>query len=344
MLYHPVDIGSLHLDGNLFLAPIAGYSDRAFRSLCVDCGASFCTTEMVSGEALVRKNLKTEELMSRAPNEKSYAIQIFGGKPETMYEAAKIVLSKTTCECIDINGGCPVPKIIKSGAGSCLTRDPELLHEIVKAVKKGVADYCSEHPERKITPVTIKIRNGWDSSHMTWKENADAAIDAGADAITLHSRTRAQGYEGKADWKIQKEFVDYVAKRIPVFGSGDAFTPETAKQMIEETGVDAVMFARGAMGDPFLFTRTIQYFKTGAYEKESLSERIEAGFRELDINIQDKGEKAACLLMRKKFCAYSSGIKGGAKLRMQLVEASTVDDYRKIFYNLECKMSGNMPI
>lgn len=331
MLYKSVDIGSLHLDGNLFLAPIAGYSDRAFRSLCVECGASFTTTEMVSAEALTRGSLKTNFLMERAPNEKSYAVQIFGGTPEVMYNAAKIVLEKTDCEVIDINGGCPVPKIVKSGAGSCLTRDPELLYNIVVSVKKAVKDYCAEHPERKETPVTVKIRSGWEQKIMTWRENAEKAIEAGADAITIHARTRAQGYSGLADWDLQRQFVELINGRIPVFGSGDAFTPEKAKQMLEETHVDGVMFARGAMGDPFLFTRTIQYLTTGSYEKETTAMKLNAGFRELAVNIEEKGEHSACLLMRKKFCAYSSGIQNGGVLRAKVIHAETTEDYKEIF-------------
>ena len=330
-LFHPVDIGPLHLDGNLFLAPIAGYSDRAFRSLCVECGASFCTTEMVSAEALVRKNQKTDSLMKRSPNEKAYAVQIFGGKAETMAQAARIVLEKTDCECIDINGGCPVPKIVKTGAGSMLSKEPDRLLAIVSSVKKSVEEYCSEHPQRKIVPVTVKIRSGWDSSSIMWKECTQAALEARADAITIHARTRAQGYSGKADWNLQTEMVDFVAGRIPVFGSGDAFTPEDAKRMLEETRCDAVMFARGAMGDPFLFSRTIQYLTKGSYETETPKERIAAGFRELAINIEEQGELGACLQMRKKFCAYSSGLQGGARLRARIVEAKTQEEYRSIF-------------
>ena len=330
-LFHPVDIGPLHLDGNLFLAPIAGYSDRAFRSLCVECGASFCTTEMVSAEALVRKNQKTDSLMKRSPNEKAYAVQIFGGKAETMAQAARIVLEKTDCECIDINGGCPVPKIVKTGAGSMLSKEPDRLLAIVSSVKKSVEEYCSEHPQRKIVPVTVKIRSGWDSSSIMWKECTQAALEARADAITIHARTRAQGYSGKADWNLQAKMVDFVAGRIPVFGSGDAFTPEDAKRMLEETRCDAVMFARGAMGDPFLFSRTIQYLTKGSYETETPKERIAAGFRELAINIEEQGELGACLQMRKKFCAYSSGLQGGARLRARIVEAKTQEEYRSIF-------------
>lgn len=330
-LYHPVKIGSLTVPGNLFLAPIAGYSDRAFRSLCVACGAAFCTTEMVSAEALTRGSQKTESLMAKAPQEKDYAVQLFGGTADVMARAAMLVLERTDCSSIDINGGCPVPKIIKSGAGSMLTKEPERLYAIVSAVKDAVASYARIHPERGLVPVTIKIRSGWDSGTMTWRETTEAALAAGADAITIHARTRAQGYEGRADWNIQRQLVEFVNGRIPVFGSGDANTPETAKAMLEQTGVDGVMFARGAMGDPFLFTRTRQFLLTGSYERESVQERLQAGFAELEMNVADKGEKCACLQMRKKFCAYSSGIRGGARLRKAIVAACSVADYKAIF-------------
>ena len=330
-LYHPVKIGYLELPGNLFLAPIAGYSDRAFRSLCVEYGASFCTTEMVSAEALTRGSDKTEELMKRSPSEKAYSVQIFGGNADVMERAVPLVMERTDCEAIDINGGCPVPKIIKSGAGSMLTKEPDRLYSIVKAVKEASLAYTKAHPERGNVPVTIKIRSGWDHEHLTWKECTEAALSAGADAITIHARTRAQGYEGHADWNIQRQLVELVNGKIPVFGSGDANSPETAKKMLEETGCDGVMFARGAMGNPFLFKRTIQYLTTGEYEMEPLKERLNAGFRELAVNVEDHGEKAACLAMRKKFCAYSSGITGGARLRAQVVQAQSIQDYRNIF-------------
>ena len=285
---------------------------------------------MVSAEALTRGNIKTADLMARAPNEKKYAVQIFGGNAEVMAAAAKIVLEKTTCESIDINGGCPVPKIVKSGAGSMLTKEPERLFSIVKAVKESSINYTKEHPERGNVPVTIKIRSGWDSEHITWEENLEAAIEAGADALTIHARTRAQGYAGKADWQLQAELVEQAKKRIPVFGSGDAFTPETAEQMLKETACDGVMFARGAMGDPFLFRRTIQYLTQGNYIEQTVAERIAAGFKELAINMDQFGEKSACLQMRKKFCAYSSGIRGGSQIRARLVRAETEEDYRHI--------------
>ena len=321
MLYHPVKIGKLELSGNIFLAPVAGYSDRSFRSICVEHGAAFTYTEMVSAEALVRNNLKTEILMRRAENETAYAVQVFGGEPETVADGAKIILEKTNCECIDINCGCPVPKIIKAGAGSALTRDPERLYNVVKAVVQIAGDI----------PVTVKIRSGWDENHITWKEAALAASDAGVSAITMHARTRAQGYEGKSDWSKIKELTALAAGKIPIFGSGDLFTPEDAERMLSETGCDGIMFARGAMGNPFIFDKTIQLLTTGKYDDIPVQKRIETGFRELLNLSNDIGEKSACLEMRKRFCAYSKGINGGAAIREKIVKAQTISDYKELF-------------
>lgn len=322
MLYHPVKIGPIELNGNLFLAPVAGYSDRSFRSICIENGASFTYTEMVSAEALTRNNLKTEILMRRAENEKVYAVQIFGGEPERMADAAQIVLEKTHCECIDINCGCPVPKIVKTGAGSALTQNPQMLKKVAEAVINAVKGRAA---------VTVKIRSGWDQKSITFKEAANAALEAGADAITMHPRTRAQGYEGKSDWNKLSELVKLAEGKVPIFGSGDLFTPEDAKRMIEETGVDGAMFARGAMGNPFIFTKTIRLLTTGSYEEIPVSERLKTGFKELSLLAADTNEKSACMEMRKRFCAYSKGIPGGAELRQKTVHASTTDEYHEIF-------------
>ena len=323
-LYHPVKIGNLELKGNLFLAPVAGYSDRAFRYVCVANGACFTYTEMVSAEALTRNNLKTEILMGRAENEKSYAVQIFGGDPDVMARAARIVLDKTHCECIDINCGCPVPKIIKTGAGSSLTRDPDRLFQVAKAVVNECGDI----------PVTVKIRSGWDSSHITWKEAADAALQAGVKAITMHPRTRAQGYEGLSDWDILKQLVEFVKGRVPVFGSGDLFTPEKAREMLETAGVDGVMFARGAMGNPFIFRDATSLLTEGKYIPVPAEERVKTGFEELERLVGEIGEEHACREMRKRFNAYSKGIQGGAALRAEIVHAASISDYRNIFQSV----------
>lgn len=321
MLYHPVKIGPLELSGNIFLAPVAGYSDRAFRSICIEQGATFTYTEMVSAEALTRNSGKTAQLMTAASEEKQYAVQLFGGNPATMADAAVLVLEKTKCSCIDINCGCPVPKIVKTGAGSALTRDPEKLYAVVKAVVDRVSG---------AVPVTVKIRSGWDDEHITWKEAAEAALKAGTSAITMHPRTRAQGYEGKSDWNKLRQLVELTDGRVPVFGSGDLFTPEDAEAMIQQTGCTAVMFARGAMGNPFIFRETKQQLETGSYTPASSEERLRTGFREMELLIADMGEKPACKEMRKRFCAYTKGISGGASLRSELVHAETAADYYAI--------------
>ena len=321
-LYHSVNIGNIHLKGNLFLAPVAGYSDVAFRSVCIENGACFTYTEMVSAEALVRKNLKTETLMRRACNESAYAVQIFGGEPDVMAEAAQIVLEKTHCECIDINCGCPVPKIIKTGAGSALTRDPDRLYKVVSTVVGAL---------RQAIPVTVKIRSGWEQKLITWREAAQAALEAGASAITIHPRTKAQGYEGHSDWNIMRQLVEMVAGRVPVFGSGDLFKPEDARAMLEQTGVDAVMFARGAMGNPFIFRDTTSLLTTGSYEPLPATVRIQTGFAELERLAAETNEQHACLEMRKRFHAYSKGIPNGGPIRNAIVHASTIEEYHKIF-------------
>lgn len=336
MLYHPVSIGSVNLPGNLFLAPVAGYSDRAFRSVCITGGANFTYTEMVSTEALVRSSDKTESLMARAENESQYAIQLFGGNPEIMTKAVEIVLSNKKLpqppEVIDINAGCPVPKIVKTGAGSALTKDPEHLYKIVKAAT-DVSNHMAQ--EKSPVPITVKIRLGWDSDHITWKEAAASAIEAGAAAITLHGRTKAQGYEGKANWQALAELSAFVKSKtsgqIPVFGSGDVFSPEAAQKMLQETLCDGVMFARGAMGNPFIFMQTRQLLETGEYSDIPPSKRIAAGLNELKQLILDCGETSACKQMRKRFCAYSKGLPEGATLRTKIVAAETQADYLSLF-------------
>jgi nifR3 family TIM-barrel protein len=327
LLYHPVRIGGLELPGNLFLAPVAGYSDRAFRSICRDLGASFTYTEMISAEALARGSEKTAQLMARAENEAEYAVQLFGANPGSMEAAARIVRERAEPSLIDLNAGCPVPKIVKTGAGSALTAHPDELFAVTRAAVQGAAPL----------PVTVKIRAGWDGERLTWQEATLAAIEAGAVAITLHPRTRAQGYEGRADWILLAELVELARREsekrgvsIPVFGSGDVFSPEAAKSMLEQTGADAVMFARGAMGNPFVFRETRELLQTGSYVPAAAEERLAAGLRELSLLIADAGEFRACREMRKRFCAYAKGLPDAASLRSAIVECKTEQDYRNL--------------
>ena len=331
-LFRPVKIASLELAGNLFLAPVAGYTDVAFRSICAEMGASFAYTEMVSAEALARGSSKTQRLMSRAKGEAKYAVQIFGAAPETMRKAAHIVLEATSADCIDINAGCPVPKIVKTGAGAALTKEPKALF----AATKSVVDAAQEHAAATggaPVPVTVKIRAGWDESRLTWKEAAFAALEAGAAAVTLHPRTRAQMYEGYARWELIARLKEEVASKfpgIPVFGSGDLFTAEAACAMLAETSCDGVMFARGALGNPFIFRQTKALLQGGEAAPVTDGERMAAAWREFLLLKDEIGEKSACLEMRKRFCAYTKGMAGGAALRKRIVSASTAEEYRNL--------------
>lgn len=321
--YHPVRIGDLSIGGNIFLAPMADYSDACYRSVCIECGMDFGCTELISSEALVRNNKKTLEMITRAPHEKAYAVQIFGSDPQTMARAARIVLEETSCEVIDINCGCPVPKVTKTGAGSALTRDPDKLYLIAKAVVEAVE-----------VPVTVKIRTGWNSSHITYKECAQAAIDAGVKAIALHGRTAAQGYSGEADWDAIKTLVEFVAGRVLVVGNGDIKSPEDARLMFEKTGCDAAMVGRAAQGNPFIFKSIKEYLLTGKIPEITLNERLEMGFKEMNLLIDSVGEKSACMKMRGRFSNYIKGFDGAKELRQKIIQCSTRKDFEQALKEL----------
>jgi nifR3 family TIM-barrel protein len=338
ILYQPITIGSLKLEGNLFLAPVAGYSSRSFRSLCIEQGANFSFTELVSAEAVYRNpghyglgGVKTPvssavSLVGRASNERRYAIQLFGGEPEAIYKSA-CTLAPLKPDALDINAGCPVPKVVKNGAGSALMKDTAKLGHIVEAAVRASREVLHN------IPVTIKIRSGWDSSHLNYAECARIAVEAGAAMVSLHPRTRGQNYGGKSDWACIADLVSRLSSpplSVPVTGSGDLYTPEDAERMLRETGCAAVMFARGAMGNPFIFSATRSFLETGAWEPPPLSARMNAAFRHLELLAVDIGERTACLEMRKQFCAYTKGLKGGAEVREQAVHAQTIADYRRI--------------
>jgi nifR3 family TIM-barrel protein len=333
-LYHPVTIGSLELTGNLFLAPVAGYTDRAFRSLCAEQGAQFSFTELISAEALYRKPFRyglgntaegsavpaSVSLISRGEGEKRYAIQLFGAQPESIFRAAAL-LAPLRPDAVDINAGCPVPKVVKSNAGSALMKTPALLGKIVEAAVKASRECLGS------APVTVKIRSGWDNS-ANYAECARIAVEAGAAMISLHPRTRSQGYGGLSNWEHITDLVSRV--NVPVCGSGDLYTPEDAQRMLKETGCAALMFARGAMGRPYIFSQTVSLLQTGSWAPESFSVTMSAAFRHLEMLAAYIGERGACLEMRKQFCAYTKGFSGGAALREKVVHAETITDYRKI--------------
>jgi nifR3 family TIM-barrel protein len=320
-LYRPVVIGSLVLPGNLFLAPVAGYSDRAFRSVCIDRGADFTYTEMVSSEALTRNRVRTELLLARAENESRYGAQLFGAEPDTMYRAA-LLLAPWRPDVVDINCGCPVPKVVKTGAGSALMRRPETLGRIVEAVVKASREALGN------APVTVKLRSGWDAGSQNYRDCARIAVEAGAALVGLHPRTRAQGYSGASDWTHIADLASRLP--VPVAGSGDLFSPEDAGRMLRETGCAALMFARGALGNPFIFAATKAFLRGENRQEPAPREKLETAFRQLNILARDIGEQNACREMRKQFCAYTKGINGAAALRNRLIHADTIEEYRLI--------------
>jgi nifR3 family TIM-barrel protein len=342
-LYHPVKIGPLELHGNIFLAPVAGYTDRAFRSLCVEQGANFGFTELVSAEALYRRPERyglgdnaaaaasnaavpaAVNLVSRAENEQRYAIQLFGADPQAVYHAAAL-LAPLRPDALDINAGCPVPKVVKNGAGSALMKNPVLLGRIVEAAARASRESLGA------VPVTVKIRSGWEHHSINYAECARIAVEAGAAMVSLHPRTRSQDYGGKSDWSYIADLVSRIA--VPVCGSGDLYTPEDAWRMLQETGCAAVMFARGAMGNPFIFSAARSLLEAGSWEAVPFSVRINAALRHLQMLAADIGERAACMEMRKQFCAYTKGLEGGATLREKAVHAETIKDYQKIYGDL----------
>ncbi len=319
-LYHPVAVGGVELPGNIFLAPVAGYSDAAFRSVCFGLGADLCYTEMVSSEALVRNHPKTGLLMDRAENETLFAIQLFGASPETLAAAALVAAARGPA-LIDLNCGCPVPKIVRSGAGSALMKDPAAIRTIVAAMVRALGPGGP--------PVTVKIRSGWDEGSVNYREAADAAVEGGAAAVTLHARTRAQGYAGKADWGHIADLATRLS--VPVFGSGDVSAPADAARMMRETLCAGVMIARGAMGDPFIFRMARACMEGREAEPPTPAELVGAMRRHLALSARFLGERSACIEFRKQFCSYTRGARGGAELRAAGVKACSVEEFSALF-------------
>ncbi len=318
-LLRSVTLAGVEIPGNLFLAPMAGYTDAAFRAVCADWGASLCFTEMVSAEGLSRGNAKTLRLLRRAEDEQFLGFQLFASDAVTMGKAVRAV-NPLAPLLIDLNCGCSVPKVLKTGCGAALLRSPALIGEMVHAMKQ----------ETDI-PVSVKLRSGWDEREITYLECAQKAVEAGASLLCLHPRTRSQGFSGKARWEHIQELAR--ASRVPVFGSGDLFRAEDCLSMMERTGCHGVMIARGALGNPFIFQQTKDLLEYGRENTElavSPADRLDTALRHLELLVRLKGERAACREMRKHFVSYTRGMEGGAALRQSLVQASTVEDYQAV--------------
>ena len=316
------NIGSVKIDGNIIVAPMAGISNMTFRKICKNMGASLVVAEMVSDKAITFGNEKTFELLKMDENERPISQQIFGSDEKSFVEAAKIVEERMHPDIIDINMGCPVTKVaIKNQAGSALLKDPEKVGKIVKAVVDSVN-----------VPVTVKIRSGWDNQSINAVEIAKICEKNGASAITVHARTRAQGYSGKADWNIIKNVVESV--NIPVIGNGDVTSCFDAKRMLDETGCTAVMIGRGLLGNPWLIKECKDYLEKGILPvKVSFDEKLNMMEYHLNRLCLDKSERAAVLEMRMHLLNYLKGMPDASNIKNLVCKAKSKNEIIDILEN-----------
>lgn len=306
-------IGNVEV-GQLVLGPMAGFTDMPFRALCIEQGASFTYTEMISAKALFYKNKNTLPLLKTNPGERPVAVQLFGNEPELMAEEAK-KLEEGPYDIFDINMGCPVQKVVGNGEGSALMRDPKKVEAIVSQMAKALTK-----------PVTVKIRKGFNDAEVNAVEIAKIAEGAGAKAIAIHGRTREEFYHGKADWEIIAEVKEAV--QIPVIGSGDIYSGKDAKRMLDETSVDAVMVARGARGNPWIFRQIKTYLETGKEEERpSLSEVRDMVLKHVRLMIDYAGEDAAIRQMRKHVGFYVTGYHDATRMRREINKCCTYEEF-----------------
>lgn len=300
---------------NLILAPMAGVTDLPFRLLCSEQGAGMTGMEMVSAKAIMYGNKNTEGLLAIHPQEGPVSLQLFGSDPKIVSEMAKRI-EERPFDVLDINMGCPVPKIVNNGEGSALMREPKLAGEIIAAVAKAIEK-----------PVTVKIRKGFDEAHVNAMEMAKIAEDAGAAAVAVHGRTREQYYSGQADWEIIAKVKEAVA--IPVIGNGDVTDGESARRMLSETGCDGVMIGRAARGNPWLFKQIAAYLKDGqTVPAPSMEEKKKEILRHAALQMETKGEYTGVREMRKHLSWYTAGLPGSARLREIVNQAESFEEIR----------------
>lgn len=319
-------IGNVQLDNEVFLSPMAGVTDLPFRTICKEKGCGMLYTEMINAKALCYDDENTKKMLRMDKDEHPVAVQIFGSDPEFMGKAA-IIMNQYPNEILDINMGCPAPKVIKNGDGSALMRNPKLAAEVLTAVVKN-----SEKP------VTLKIRKGWDDESVNAVEIAKIAEECGISALAIHGRTREQFYSGKADWDIIAEIKQAI--NIPVIGNGDVFEVEDAVNMLEKTKCDAIMIGRGAQGNPWIFNRINHYMKTGEILPEpTLEEKITTAIRHMNLAVAEHGDYVAVREMRKHIGWYLKGLKNSAKYRDQI---NKITDYKEVIAMLEEYMQHSL--
>lgn len=317
-------IGNVEISGNAALAPMAGVADRAFREICTDFGASYVVTEMVSSKGISYNSEKSAQLMVVENSPCPAAVQLFGDEPETLAYAAKFAM-KYSPDIIDINMGCPAPKISGNGSGSALMKNPKLCGEIVSAVKNAVG-----------IPVTVKIRKGWDNDSVNALEVAKYCEDNGADALTIHGRTREQFYSGKADWDIIAQVKE--ALSIPVIGNGDIIDAKSAAAMYEQTNCDYIMVGRGALGNPWIFRQINAWFDRDTFiVPPSIDERLSVMYRHIKLACEYKGERVGIREARKHIAWYLKGFHGAAAFRGEAGRVNTLEDVENLIYRVRCE-------
>jgi nifR3 family TIM-barrel protein len=323
----PFKIGNITIDNRVVLAPMAGICNSAFRLTVKEFGAGLVYAEMISDKGIVQKNDKTMSMLHIDERENPLSLQIFGGEKDTLVEAARYVDKYTTADIIDINMGCPVNKIIKCEAGAKWLLDPNKIYEMVSAVVDNVDK-----------PVSVKMRIGWDDEHIFAVENAQAVERAGGAAVAVHGRTRVQMYEGKANWDVIRQMKEAVS--IPVIGNGDVETPQDAKRMLDQTGVDGVMIGRAALGNPWMIYRTVRYLETGELMDEpNVREKIDVCLLHFERLMALKGEHVAVREMRKHAAWYMKGVRGNAKIRNQINTMETAADLTALLHGFADEMT-----
>lgn len=314
-------IGNVTLENNIILAPMAGVCDLPFRVLCKEQGAGLLCMEMVSAKGIYYRNRNTEILLATVPEERPVSLQLFGADADIMSEMAKRI-EERPFDILDINMGCPVPKVVNNGEGSALMKQPKLVYEIISKMVKAIEK-----------PVTVKIRKGFDDAHVNAVEIAKIAEEAGAAAIAVHGRTREQYYSGKADWDIIRQVKEAVS--IPVIGNGDILTAQDVYEMRRQTGCDGFMIGRGAQGNPWIFRQILHYMETGEeLPKPDIREVADMVLRHARAQIAFKGELMGMREMRKHAAWYTSGYKNSAKLRGKINEVETYGQLEDLFQSV----------